>query len=232
MPRAEGTARSRFGPSDVKFLAAVGDVASGWRAIRGWGLADGNRLRGGSLASLLLYCLARLASVFPRLSLLMIIRFAHLNLSLTAVRHGGSINRNALRRMRIWFDIDHDTNSYGPSKSGVSGLWRVDASEVLVTSAAAAHASTAARAGSILSLIDLQWAPAHVDAIQILNGSGSIRLAHLDEAETARTSGVAIDWQRYGVDSAMRSKQSADFRIRRAKGKVSNINFSHVISPN
>src|SRR5579862_1110896 len=106
-------------------------------------------------------------------------------------------------------------------------------SDVSVATAATAAVTTArttttaAGAGTILRLIDLQWASAHVDAIEILDGTRGIGLAHLNEAKAARTASVPIDRERHRLDGAVRSKQGTDLRICRGKGKVPNVNFSH-----
>ncbi len=108
--------------------------------------------------------------------------------------------------------------------------------DVLVASAAttataettARTTTTATRAGAILRLIDLQWTPTHVGAIEILDGARGVGLVHLDEAKAARPAGFSIDRESYRLNGTVRCKQSADFRIRRGKGKVSNVNFSHV----
>ena len=104
------------------------------------------------------------------------------------------------------------------------------ATAVTTTAAAAtlATAAAAAGAGRVLRLIDLQGATTHIDAIEILDGSGGIRLTHFDKTEAARTSGVPIDRKRHRLDRTVRRKQSAYLRIRRGKGKIPNVNFSHV----
>ena len=101
--------------------------------------------------------------------------------------------------------------------------------ETATAAATTTRATTAAtRAGTILRLIDLQRATAHVDAIEILDGTRRVGLAHLNEAKAARTSSVAIDRKRHRLNRTVSSEQGADLFIRSSKGKIPNVNFSHV----
>src|SRR5581483_5061634 len=60
-------------------------------------------------------------------------------------------------------------------------------------------AATAARL--VLRLIHAQLTTAHIVAVQALDRTSRISLAHLDEAKAPRPSGLTIGRQRYGLDS-------------------------------
>src|ERR1700719_1901587 len=91
----------------------------------------------------------------------------------------------------------------------------------ITTGAAAEPTATgttsAARTGTILRLIDLQWATAHIGTVEVLDRAGRIGLAHLDKATPARPTCFPIDRERDRLDGAMLREQRANFRIRGGK---------------
>jgi hypothetical protein len=50
---------------------------------------------------------------------------------------------------------------------------------------------------ALLGLIDSQWSPTHVLAIEILDSSRSVRSRHFDEAKAAWSSSIPIDDHTY-----------------------------------
>lgn len=84
-------------------------------------------------------------------------------------------------------------------------------------------AAVAAAARALLRFVHLQRASAEISAVQCLNGSCRIRIRHLDEPESTRTSGVAIGDQRYLLDRAVIGEQGANGLVSRRKGKISNV---------
>jgi len=90
----------------------------------------------------------------------------------------------------------------------------------------------AAAAG--LTLSDAQLTAIHIVAIQVLNRTSRIGLAHLNEPESAGTARFAISWQRHGLDSPVLRKQLANVRLAGAERQIAYIDFGHKFrhSPN
>src|SRR5580704_7834150 len=86
---------------------------------------------------------------------------------------------------------------------GHHSLTRREAGRALVAPAA----SASARALALLSFADLEGATLEVGAVERLHGAGCVGIRHLDEAETTRTTRVAIVDQRNLFDGAMLGKQ-------------------------
>src|ERR1700730_10367818 len=98
------------------------------------------------------------------------------------------------------------------------------------TATAAARTSTAARAGLVLSFVDAQLTTTHVVAVQALDGTGCIGLAHLDEPESAGAAGLTIGRQRHGLDSPVLREQRANVRLAGAERQIAYIDFGHKFS--
>jgi len=88
--------------------------------------------------------------------------------------------------------------------------------------ACAAAAVSARRALALLCLIDLQRAALEVDAVERLHGATGIGIGHLDEAEAAQATGLAIGDQGNLIDGAVLREKSTDAIIGSREGKISN----------
>lgn len=102
------------------------------------------------------------------------------------------------------------------------------------TAATAARTSAAAGAGLVLSFVDAELPATHIVAVQALNGTGCIGLAHFNEPETARASRFAIGRQRHGLNGSVLREQCANVRLAGAERQIAYIDFGHKFrhSPN
>jgi hypothetical protein len=102
------------------------------------------------------------------------------------------------------------------------------AATTVAAATTAAAAATTAGAGLVLRLIDAQCATAEILAVYSLDGTSGIRLAHLDEAETAWAAGLAVIGEGNRLYGAVCSKQRTDVVFSCGERQVAYINLGHV----
>ena len=95
---------------------------------------------------------------------------------------------------------------------------------------AARTSTTAASAGLVLGFVDAQLTTTHIVAIQALNGSGRVGLAHFNEPESAGAAGLTIGRQRHGLDRPVLREQCANVRLAGAERQIAYIDFGHKFS--
>jgi hypothetical protein len=93
---------------------------------------------------------------------------------------------------------------------------------------ATATARTTAAGGTLLRFVNTERTPAHVFAIQRLNGASRIGAGHFDEAEATWTSRFAIIDERDGFHGAMSFKQLAHLTFVCRERQVTNIDLCHI----
>jgi hypothetical protein len=97
------------------------------------------------------------------------------------------------------------------------------------TEAAATATRTTATTGArlVLSLVDPQLATTHIVAVQALDGTGRVGLAHLNKPEATGATGLTIGWQRNGFDRAVLREQRTDVRLTGAERQIAYIDLGH-----
>jgi len=101
-----------------------------------------------------------------------------------------------------------------------------------VTAPATAVAAAIASRGTLFtgtSFIDAQIAATVLHAIKGLDSSACTLIVHFHEAETTRTSGLAVAHQANILDAAVLLKQATDIIFVRTKGQITYVNPSHCI---
>ena len=115
------------------------------------------------------------------------------------------------------------TDADDPTRaSGIRGNLPATAS-----AAAAATVSTATAGLTFLGLVDPQGATLHLVAIEGLHGLLRSFIVHLDESETARTTGLALVDQGDGVERAVLTEEFLDFSIGGTEGQIAHIELLH-----
>ena len=104
------------------------------------------------------------------------------------------------------------------------------AAEAAATTTAAWTSAAATSAGLVLGFVDAQLTTTHIVAIQALNGTGCIGLAHFNEPESAGAAGLTIGRQRHGLDSPVLREQCANVRLAGAERQIAYIDFGHKFS--
>src|SRR5579859_4188634 len=91
----------------------------------------------------------------------------------------------------------------------------------------ATAASSAATAGFVLRLTDSQWTASEVLAVERLNRTRCIGLAHFHESESSGSTRVAIGGKGNRFDGTVLRKQVADLCVSRGEREVTHINLRH-----
>ena len=142
--------------------------------------------------------------------------------------------RVAIKKARLWRAGLSDQAINGSNLPAVATAATSTASAVAAEAATTAWTSATACTRLVLSLVDAQLTAIHIVAVQVLNGTGCIGLAHFNEPEPAGASRFAISRQRYGLDRTMLRKQLANVRLAGAERQIAYIDFGHKFnhSPN